>query len=66
VALQFAPVIDVVAADMATVAGAQAMVSGRPGTPDEVASFVEWLLGADGGWVTGQVLSPNGGAVLGR
>ena len=39
---------------------------GRPGTPDEVASFIEWLLGADGGWVTGQVLSPNGGSVLGR
>ena len=39
---------------------------GRPGTPDEVASFIEWLLSADGGWVTGQVLSPNGGAVLGR
>jgi 3-oxoacyl-[acyl-carrier protein] reductase len=39
---------------------------GRPGTPDEVASFVGWLLGADGGWVTGQVLSPNGGSVLGR
>lgn len=39
---------------------------GRPGTPDEAASFIDWLLGADGGWVTGQVLSPNGGAVLGR
>ena len=39
---------------------------GRPGTPDEVASFIEWLLGADGGWVTGQILSPNGGAILGR
>ncbi len=39
---------------------------GRPGTPDEVASFIDWLLGADGCWVTGQVLSPNGGGVLGR
>jgi 3-oxoacyl-[acyl-carrier protein] reductase len=39
---------------------------GRPGTPDEVASLIWWLLGPDGGWVTGQVLSPNGGAVLGR
>jgi 3-oxoacyl-[acyl-carrier protein] reductase len=39
---------------------------GRPGTPDEVASLISWLLGPDGGWVTGQVLSPNGGAVLGR
>ena len=41
-------------------------MAGRPGTPDEVASPVEWLLGADSGWVTGQVLSPNGGVVLGR
>lgn len=38
----------------------------REGTPDEVASLIAWLLGPDGGWVTGQVLSPNGGAVLGR
>ena len=39
---------------------------GRAGRPDEVASLIAWLLGPDGGWVTGQVLSPNGGAVLGR
>ena len=39
---------------------------GRPGTPDEVASLIAWLLGPDGGWVTGQILSPNGGVVLGR
>jgi 3-oxoacyl-[acyl-carrier protein] reductase len=39
---------------------------GRGGTPHEVASLVTWLLGPDGGWVTGQVLSPNGGVVLGR
>lgn len=39
---------------------------GREGTPDEVASLISWLLGPDGGWVTGQVLSPNGGIVLGR
>lgn len=39
---------------------------GREGTPEEVASLIAWLLGPDGGWVTGQVLSPNGGAVLGR
>lgn len=44
---------------------AQTLV-GREGTPDEVAGLIVWLLGADGGWVTGQVLSPNGGAVLGR
>lgn len=39
---------------------------GRGGTPDEVASMIAWLFGPDGGWVTAQVLSPNGGAVLGR
>ncbi|HEX9033908.1 MAG TPA: SDR family oxidoreductase [Streptosporangiaceae bacterium] len=39
---------------------------GREGTPAEVASLIGWLLGPDGGWVTGQVLSPNGGVVLGR
>jgi NAD(P)-dependent dehydrogenase (short-subunit alcohol dehydrogenase family) len=39
---------------------------GREGSPDEVASLIAWLLGPDGGWVTGQVLSPNGGVVLGR
>ena len=36
------------------------------GTPEEVASMIAWLLGPDGDWVTGQVLSPNGGVVLGR
>ena len=45
--------------------GAQTLV-GREGTPEEVASLIAWLLGPDGGWVTGQVLSPNGGVVLGR
>jgi NAD(P)-dependent dehydrogenase (short-subunit alcohol dehydrogenase family) len=44
---------------------AQTLV-GREGTPEEVASLICWLLGPDGGWVTGQVLSPNGGVVLGR
>ena len=44
---------------------AQTLV-GREGTPEEVASMIAWLLGPDGGWVTGQVLSPNGGVVLGR
>jgi 3-oxoacyl-[acyl-carrier protein] reductase len=51
--------------DLVAQRSAQALV-GRPGTPDEVASLIEWLLGADGCWVTGQVLSPNGGTVLGR
>jgi len=44
---------------------AQTLV-GREGTPDEVAALIGWLLGPDGGWMTGQVLSPNGGVVLGR
>ena len=44
---------------------ARALV-GREGTPEEVASLIAWLLGPDGGWMTGQVLSPNGGVVLGR
>jgi 3-oxoacyl-[acyl-carrier protein] reductase len=44
---------------------AQSLVN-RAGTPDEVASLIVWLLGPDGGWMTGQVLSPNGGVVLGR
>lgn len=39
---------------------------GREGSPQEIASLIAWLLGPDGGWMTGQVLSPNGGAVLGR
>ncbi|HVB46382.1 MAG TPA: SDR family oxidoreductase [Streptosporangiaceae bacterium] len=39
---------------------------GREGNPEEIASLIAWLLGPDGGWVTGQILSPNGGVVLGR
>jgi 3-oxoacyl-[acyl-carrier protein] reductase len=44
---------------------AQTLV-GRAGSPAEVASLIGWLLGPAGGWMTGQVLSPNGGVVLGR
>ena len=44
---------------------AQTLV-GREGTPGEVAALIGWLLGPDAGWMTGQVLSPNGGVVLGR
>jgi 3-oxoacyl-[acyl-carrier protein] reductase len=35
----------------------------RIGTPEEIASVVSFLLGPDGGWVNGQVLRANGGAV---
>jgi len=41
-------------------------LTGREGTPDEIASLIGWLLGPDSGWMTGQILSPNGGVVLGR
>jgi 3-oxoacyl-[acyl-carrier protein] reductase len=41
-------------------------LTGRAGSPEEVASLIAWLLGPDGGWMTGQILSPNGGVVLGR
>ncbi len=33
----------------------------RPGRPDEIASLVQWLLGPDSTWMTGQVLSADGG-----
>jgi 3-oxoacyl-[acyl-carrier protein] reductase len=44
---------------------AQTLV-GRAGTPADVASAVEYLTSPDAAWVTGQVLSVNGGALLGR
>jgi NAD(P)-dependent dehydrogenase (short-subunit alcohol dehydrogenase family) len=34
---------------------------GRIGTPDEVASLIEWLLTEEGSWVTGTVISMDGG-----
>ncbi|MCC2319629.1 SDR family NAD(P)-dependent oxidoreductase [Cellulomonas xiejunii] len=39
---------------------------GRAGTPSDVAGAVHYLASEDAGWITGQVLSVNGGAVLGR
>ena len=35
----------------------------RLGTPDDIAGTVAFLAGPDGGWVNGQVLRANGGAV---
>ena len=41
---------------------------GRIGEPDDVAVPIAWLLGPDSGWVTGQVISVDGGmsAVRGK
>ncbi|MEW5424313.1 SDR family oxidoreductase [Amorphus sp. 3PC139-8] len=36
---------------------------GRLGQPDEIAGAVSWLVGADGGWVNGQVIRVNGGMI---
>ena len=38
---------------------------GRPGTVDEVAGAVAYLVGPDAGFVTGQVISVNGGSSMG-
>ena len=36
---------------------------GRLGEPSDIASVISFLVGPDGGWVNGQVLRANGGAV---
>lgn len=36
---------------------------GRLGQPDDIAAAVSFLVGPDGGWVNGQILRANGGAV---
>jgi len=37
---------------------------GRLGTPEEVAALVRFLAGPNAGFITGQVISPNGGVVV--
>jgi len=34
---------------------------GRVGTPDDIASAIQWLIDPDQGWVTGQILHVDGG-----
>ena len=40
--------------------------AGRMGRPEEIAGLVRYLAGEDAGFVTGQILQANGGALLGR
>jgi len=37
---------------------------GRLGKPEEIAATIAFLCSVDGAWFTGQVISPNGGAVI--
>ncbi|WP_308285485.1 SDR family NAD(P)-dependent oxidoreductase [Actinoplanes hulinensis] len=39
---------------------------GRPGTPSDVAAAVRFIASVDAGYLTGQIIGLNGGAVLGR
>jgi len=40
--------------------------AGRGADPSEIAALVRYLAGAEAGFVTGQILQANGGALLGR
>jgi NAD(P)-dependent dehydrogenase (short-subunit alcohol dehydrogenase family) len=38
--------------------------SARLGTPDDIAAMVAFLASDDASWITGQIFSVDGGAVL--
>ena len=38
---------------------------GRVGQPEEIAALALYLASDDGGYVTGQAISPNGGIFIG-
>jgi len=50
--------------EYASGAEAQRLPIGRYGTPEEIAAVVEALAGEAGTYMVGQVVSPNGGAVI--
>jgi 3-oxoacyl-[acyl-carrier protein] reductase len=47
--------------EAAAKASASLHALGRVGTPEEVASAIDWLLDTEQAWVTGQVLGVDGG-----
>lgn len=50
---------------MIETAAARTLV-GRVGTPRDITATARWLLSADAGWVTGQVIAIDGGTVMVR
>jgi NAD(P)-dependent dehydrogenase (short-subunit alcohol dehydrogenase family) len=48
---------------MAKEARAKQVPMGRLGTPEEVAGVVDFLLGAESAYITGQIIHPNGGQI---